>query len=223
MIGIPKDFVLLNCTQDSKLDASSNQKLLACIQILWLLFSLKYSKPSPTRSKQSFNLEKFSSRPKICSQGTFLFQEQHEAAVTHMSLCYLAPGEAHQGSFSLRQIDCFIELLLGGRRRKLFTIHLQDKNTHSQENLKKTSTVISSTHSLSCLSVLINHKRFQRAPQCSSQTKQYLFPAFWCVLHPKHWPKVSRQQGCTSSQAIRNASTQEQRLIPGISRNWIKP
>lgn len=47
MMGIPKDFVLLNCTQDSKLDASSNQKLLAWIQILWLLFSLKYSSPVP--------------------------------------------------------------------------------------------------------------------------------------------------------------------------------
>lgn len=47
MMGIPGDFVLLNCTQDSKLDAPSNQKLLACVQILWLLFFLKYSIPAP--------------------------------------------------------------------------------------------------------------------------------------------------------------------------------
>lgn len=46
-MGIPWDFILLNCTQDSKLNASSNQKLLDCIQILWLLFSLKYSSPAP--------------------------------------------------------------------------------------------------------------------------------------------------------------------------------
>lgn len=50
MMGIPTDFVLLNCAQDSKLDASSNQKLLACVQILWLLFSLSNT-PTPPDPK----------------------------------------------------------------------------------------------------------------------------------------------------------------------------
>lgn len=46
MMGIPRDFVLLNCAQDFKLDASSNQKLLACVQNLWLLFSFSNT-PAP--------------------------------------------------------------------------------------------------------------------------------------------------------------------------------
>lgn len=131
MMGIPRDFVLLNCTQDSKLDASSNQ--LACVQILWLLFSLKYSSPAPpdpnilSSWKSSIPDLKSVVRAHLYSKSSIKWLSLVCHALTQ------PPGKPIRAAplsiLRETQINCFIEFL--GRRKEFFTIHLQDKNTHS--------------------------------------------------------------------------------------------
>lgn len=131
-MGIPRDFVLLNCTQDSKLDASSNQKLLACVQILWLLFSLKHSSPA---SPDTNTLSSWKSLvPDLKSAvRAHLYSKSSIKWLSLTSLSLSQPLLKHiRGAplFILRetQINCFTDFL--GRRKELFTIHLQDKNIH---------------------------------------------------------------------------------------------
>lgn len=132
-MGIPRDFVLLNCTQNSKLDASSNQKLLACIQILWLLFSLKYSSLAPPDPNILSGWKSFVPDLKSVVRA----HPYSKSSIKWLSLtCHSVPQPlvkpirgAPLSILRNTRINCFIESL--GRRKELFTIHLQDKNTHS--------------------------------------------------------------------------------------------
>lgn len=133
MMGIPRDFILLNCTQDSKLDAPSNQKLLACVQILWLPFSLKYSSPAPPDPNILSSWK--SSVPGLKSVvGAHLYSKSSLKWLSLICHSLTQPLVKHIRAAPLSilretQINCFIEFL--GWRKELFTIHLQDKNTHS--------------------------------------------------------------------------------------------